>query len=132
MLFVRELGVSPASLGLFWAAGGVGLLLGARLARPLTGRLGYGRALPLSLTPAALLVPLRDRGPWLWLAGAAWPLTMMKIGSDNVLGASLRQHLTPDSLMGRMNATFRFTLTGALGSATSGLLAELTTLHTTP
>ncbi|MFI7358101.1 MFS transporter [Streptomyces avidinii] len=95
--------------------------------------MGYGRALLLSLTPAALLVPLLDRGPWLWLAGGAWLLTMMKIGSDNVLGVSLRQHLTPDPLMGRMNATFRFTLTGALalGSAASGLLAELTTLHTT-
>ncbi|MCX5587966.1 MFS transporter [Streptomyces erythrochromogenes] len=133
VLFVRELGLSPASLGLFWAAGGVGLLLGARLARPFAARVGYGRALLLSLTPAALLVPLLDRGPWLWLAGGAWLLTMMKIGSDNVLGVSLRQHLTPDPLMGRMNATFRFTLTGALalGSATSGLLAELTTLHTT-
>ncbi|MEJ8645123.1 MFS transporter [Streptomyces sp. MS1.HAVA.3] len=133
VLFVREPGLSPTSLGPFWAAGGVGLLLGARLARPLAGRLGDGRALLLSLIPAALLVPLLGRSPWLWLAGGAWLLTMMKIGSDNVLGVSLRRHLTPDALMGRMNATFRFTLTGALalGSATSGLPAELTTLHTT-
>lgn len=133
VLFVRELDLSPASLGLFWATGGAGLLLGARLARPFAARVGYGRALLLTLTPAALLVPLLDHGPWLWLAGGAWLLTMMKIGSDNVLAVSLRQHLTPDPLMGRMNATFRFTLTGAvaLGSATSGLLTELTTLHTT-
>lgn len=133
VLFVRELGLSPAALGLFWAAGGVGLLLGARLARPFAARVGYGRALLLSLTPAALLVPLLDHGPWLWLAGAGWLLAMMKIGSDNVLGVSLRQHLTPDPLLGRMNATFRFTLTGALalGSAASGLVAELTSLRTT-
>lgn len=133
VLFVRELGLSPASLGLFWAAGGAGLLLGARLARPFAARVGYGRALLLSLTPAALLVPLLDHGPWLWLAGAGWMVSSMKIGSDNVLGVSLRQHLTPDPLLGRMNATFRFMLTGAiaLGAAASGLLAELTTLHTT-
>ncbi|MGW7059416.1 MFS transporter [Streptomyces sp. NPDC054904] len=132
VLFVRELGLSPAALGLFWAAGGAGLLLGARLARPLSARVGYGRALVLTLTPAALLVPLLDRGAWLWLAGAGWLLCMAKIGCDNVLGVSLRQHLTPDPLLGRMNATFRFILTGALalGSAASGLLAELTTLHT--
>ncbi|MCX4524812.1 MFS transporter [Streptomyces sp. NBC_01551] len=133
VLFVRELGLSPASLGLFWAAGGVGLLLGARLARPFAARVGYGRALVLSLTPATLLVPLLDRGPWLWLAGAGWMLAMMKVGANNVLGVSLRQHLTPDPLLGRMNATFRFMLTGALalGAATSGFLTELTTLHTT-
>ncbi|MBT2407209.1 MULTISPECIES: MFS transporter [unclassified Streptomyces] len=133
VLFVRELGLSPASLGLFWAAGGVGLLLGARLAEPLAARIGYGRAVVLNLTPAALLVPLLDHGPWLWLAGGGWMVAMMKVGSNNVLGVSLRQHLTPDPLLGRMNATFRFMLTGAiaLGSAASGLLTELTTLHTT-
>ncbi|MFD9470794.1 MFS transporter [Streptomyces goshikiensis] len=133
VLFVRELGLSPASLGLFWAAGGIGLLLGARLARPFAARVGYGRALVLSLTPATLLVPLLDRGPWLWLAGAGWMLAMTTIGANNVLGVSLRQHLTPDPLLGRMNATFRFMLTGALalGAATSGLLTELTTLGTT-
>ncbi|MEU7555304.1 hypothetical protein AB0B01_23690 [Streptomyces sp. NPDC044571] len=65
VLFVRELGLSAAALGLFWAAGGAGLLLGARLARPFAARVGYGRALVLSLTPATLLVPLLDRGPWL-------------------------------------------------------------------
>lgn len=62
VLFVRELGLSPAALGLFWAAGGAGVLLGARLARPFAARVGYGRALTLSLTPAALLVPLLDHG----------------------------------------------------------------------
>lgn len=58
---------------------------------------------------------------------------MTTIGANNVLGVSLRQRLTPDPLLGRMNATFRFMLTGALalGAATSGLLTELTTLNTT-
>uniref|UniRef100_A0AAU2JMZ9 MFS transporter n=1 Tax=Streptomyces sp. NBC_00049 TaxID=2903617 RepID=A0AAU2JMZ9_9ACTN len=132
VVFVRELGLSPAALGLFWATGGVGLLLGARLSRPLAARVGYGRALVLSLTPAGLLVPLIGPGAWLWPAGAGWLLAMMTIGSHNVLGVSLRQHLTPDPLLGRMNATFRFMLTGslALGAAASGLLAEITTLHT--
>ncbi|MFE1555775.1 MFS transporter [Streptomyces sp. NPDC058734] len=126
VLFVGELGLSAAALGLFWAAGGVGLLLGARLARPFAARAGYGRALTLSLVPAALLVPMADRGPWLWAAGAGWLVSTVTVGSGNVLGVSLRQHLTPDPLLGRMNATFRFMLTGAiaLGSAASGLLAE--------
>ncbi|MFF8925505.1 MFS transporter [Streptomyces koyangensis] len=130
VVFVRELGLSSVALGLFWAVGGIGLLCGARCARPLARRLGYGRTLAtagLFLAPAGLLVPLVDRGPWLLLAGTGWFLCMFKMGMDNVLGVSLRQQMTPDSLLGRMNATFRFLLTGALavGAALSGLLGEL-------
>ena len=46
---------------------------------------------------------------------------------DNVLGVSLRQRMTPGPLLGRMNATFRFLLTGALavGAAISGVHGEL-------
>ncbi|TMR96600.1 MFS transporter [Nonomuraea basaltis] len=136
VLFVGELRLPAGALGLFWAAGGAGLLLGARCARPVAGRLGYGRTLGLVgllLAPAGLLVPLVDRGPWLWLAGAGWLLAMAKTGMDNVLGVSLRQQMTPDSLLGRMNATFRFLLTGALaiGAAVAGLIGELATVRVT-
>ena len=127
VLFTRELGLSAGVLGLYWAVGGAGIFLGARVAQPLAGRLGFGRTLGLAglcLAPAALLVPLIGRGGWLWLAGAGWLLTTAKMGLDNVLGVTLRQRLTPEPLLGRMNATFRFMLTGALalGSAAAGLL----------
>ncbi|MFI1484917.1 MFS transporter [Streptomyces sp. NPDC020747] len=136
VLFVRELGLPASALGLYWAAGGVGLLLGARCARPLAGRLGYGRTLGvmgLCLAPAGLLVPLIDRGPWLWLAGAGGVLVLFKTGVDNVLGVSLRQRMTADALLGRMNATFRFVLTGALavGAAVAGLIGELAGVRAT-
>ncbi|HUR01389.1 MAG TPA: MFS transporter [Nonomuraea sp.] len=136
ILFVNELGLPPGALGLFWAAGGAGLLLGARCARPIAARLGHGRTLGLAgllLAPAALLVPLIDRGPGLWLAGAGWLLAMTKTGMDNVLGVSMRQRMTPDGLLGRMNATFRFLLTGALaiGAAMAGLIGELATVRVT-
>ncbi|WP_030605215.1 MFS transporter [Streptomyces fulvoviolaceus] len=136
VLFVRELRLPAGALGLFWAAGGLGLLVGARCARSLAGRLGYGRTLGLAgavLAPAGLLVPLIDRGPWLWLAGAGWMLALFKTGTDNVLGVSLRQRMTSDDLLGRMNATFRCVLTGALaiGGALSGLVGELAGVRAT-
>ncbi|WP_217189158.1 MFS transporter [Streptomyces buecherae] len=134
VLFVRDLGYPAGALGLFWAAGGVGLLLGARCARRAAALLGYGRTLGLAglcVAPAGLLVPLLDRGPWLWVAGAGWLLVMFKTGMDNVLGVSLRQHMTADALLGRMNATFRFVLTGALavGAAAAGLLGEVASVR---
>ncbi|MET9377667.1 MFS transporter [Streptomyces sp. NPDC002992] len=136
VLFVRELGLSAGMLGIYWAAGGLGLLLGSRCARSVAARLGYGRTLGLAglvLAPAGLLVPLIGQGLWLWVAGAGWLLAMFKTGIDNVLGVSLRQRMTPDAMLGRMNATFRFLLTGALavGAAIAGLLGELVGIHPT-
>ncbi|WKX70612.1 MFS transporter [Streptomyces sp. XD-27] len=135
VLFTRELGLSAGVLGLYWAVGGVGIFLGARVARPVARRLGYGRALGLAglcVGPTALVIPLIDQGLWLWLAGAGWLLATFKMGIDNVLGVSLRQRLTPDPLLGRMNATFRFMLTGAvaIGSAAAGLIGELAGVRT--
>ncbi|KQV75732.1 MFS transporter [Aeromicrobium sp. Root344] len=130
ILFVRGLDLPAGALGTFWAAGGAGLLIGARCALPTARRLGYGRNLALiglCVAPAALLVPLVDRGPLLWLAGAGWTLALCKTGMDNVVGVSLRQRMTPPALVGRMNATFRFLLTGALalGAVLGGVLGEL-------
>ncbi|MFI9582236.1 MFS transporter [Streptomyces sp. NPDC052236] len=135
ILFTRELGLSAGMLGLYLGLGGVGIFLGARCARPIARRLGYGRALGLTglcVAPAALVIPLIDRGPWFWLAGTGWLLVTFKMGLDNVLGVSLRQRLTPDPLLGRMNATFRFMLTGAIaiGSGVAGLIGELAGVRT--
>lgn len=134
--FVRHLGYSSALLGLFWAAGGVGLLLGARAAPRAAARLGYGRTLGIAgvcLAPFGLLVPMVGRGAWLPLAGAGWFVAMFKVGMDNVLGVSLRQRMTAAPLLGRMNATFRFLLTGALavGAALSGVLGEAVGIQAT-
>ena len=129
VLFIRELRLSAGALGTYWAAGGLGILLGAGLARRLAARLGHGRTLALAglwFAPGGLAVALVGDGPWLWVAGAGWLAAMTKTGIDNVLGVTLRQHLTPDPLLGRMNATFRFLLTGALaiGSALGGLIGQ--------
>jgi MFS family permease len=136
LLFIRELGLSAGWLGLYWAMGGLGVLLGSRCARPLAARFGYGRGIGLAglvLAPAALLVPLVDKGFWLVVAAVAWLLTSFDFGVNNVLGVSLRQSLTPAPLLGRMNATFRFMLSGslAIGSALAGLLGELVGIRTT-
>ncbi|MEU4469405.1 MFS transporter [Streptomyces sp. NPDC024017] len=135
VLFTRELRLPAGALGTYWAAGGLGILLGAGLARRFATRLGHGRTLGLAglwFAPAALGVALIGEGPWLWVAGAGWLAVMTKTGIDNVLGVTLRQHLTPDPLLGRMNATFRFLLTGALaiGSALGGLVGQAAGVRT--
>jgi hypothetical protein len=102
---------------------------GVPTARPLAARIGYGRALwlpGLLVAPAGALVALVDTGAWLWPAGLGWPALAWRTGTGNVIGVSLRQRVTPDALLGRMNATFRFLLTGAIavGAALAGLLGQ--------
>lgn len=130
VLFVRVLGLSVGDLGLFLAIGGIGVFIGARVARLLGNRLGNGRTLwmiGVAIAPAGFLLPLIGHGVMLRLAVLAWLLTTFRVGVNNVIQVSFRQHCTPDHLLGRMNATMRFVLTGALavGSALSGALAEL-------
>ncbi|MEV8096450.1 MFS transporter [Kitasatospora sp. NPDC085879] len=130
LVFARTLGLPDAATGLFFAVGGVGVLLGSLLARPLARRLGAGRLLwlmGLAVAPVGIGVALVDRGPALWWAAGAWLVTTLKVGIDNVIKVSFRQHVTPDELLGRMNATMRVILTGALtvGGALAGLLGSL-------
>ncbi|MFI1825073.1 MFS transporter [Streptomyces sp. NPDC020412] len=129
VLFTRHLGLSAGVLGLYWSVSGIGIFLGARCARPLAERFGLGRTvvgMGTCLAPAALVVPFIDRGAWLWIAMAGWFLVTTRLGCDNVLVVTLRQHLTPPALLGRMNATFRFLLFGsiAVGSALAGLVGQ--------
>ncbi|MEV0411822.1 MFS transporter [Streptomyces sp. NPDC050448] len=129
VLVTRQLGLPDWVLGLFFAVGGVGIFLGSLSARRLAGRFGAGRVLwmmGLGVSPFGIPVALIDRGPALWLAAGAWLVAMFKVGVDNVLKVSFRQSVTPDAMLGRMNATMRFVLTGALciGSALAGLLGQ--------
>ncbi|TQF01191.1 MFS transporter [Kitasatospora acidiphila] len=130
LLITRELGLPSWVLGLFFAVGGLGVLLGSRCARPLARRFGAGRVLwlmGLAVAPFGLLIALVDRGGWLWAAALGWLVTTFKVGIDNVVKVSFRQAVTPDHMLGRMNATMRFVLTGALcvGSALAGLLGTV-------
>jgi len=88
--------------------------------------------LGLAVTPFGLLVAFVGRGPWLWVGAASWLVLFYRIGLDNVLLVSLRQRITPDHLLGRMNATMRFVMTGALavGAALAGAIGQYADVRT--
>lgn len=130
VVLVDELGLSAGVLGLFLATGGVGMLAGSLLARGLAARFGAGRVVALAsvvIAPFGFGMVFVDRGAGLWLAGATWLAVTTKVGSDNVLNVSFRQQITPDALLGRVTATFRFLLTGsvAIGAAGAGVLGQV-------
>lgn len=129
LMFERELGLAPAAIGTFFALGGVGVFLGSITARRVAARMGLGPAtwlLGIAAVPFGLLLPFVDRGAWLWIVCAGWVVVTYRIGVSNVILVSLRQQVTPDALLSRMNATMRFLMTGvmALGAAVAGVVGQ--------
>lgn len=129
VVLVDEMRVSPAVLGLFLASGGIGSLLGSLLARRLAGAVGAGRLSllgALAAAPCGFGMPFVAEGPRMWLAGAGWLVVTAVVGANNVVLVSFRQSVTPDRLLGRMTASFRFLLMGALavGAAAAGAIGE--------
>jgi MFS family permease len=128
---VHRIGLSPALLGLVYAGSSLGGLAGAAGADRVADRLGIGRALVVGavcFTAFALLVPLApDR------VALALPLLLAAgfgtgFGSTvyNVTQVSMRQRITPDALLGRMNASMRFIVWGTIpfGSFAGGVLGS--------
>jgi MFS family permease len=136
LFLARELGQPPAVIGLVLAAGSAGGVLGALTASRWIRSLGQGRTVVISLLvtgPVALALPLTTPG-----AGLAWfGLGMAAVAYGgvvyNVAQVSFRQAVTPDRLLGRMNASIRFLVWGTIpiGGLLGGALGELIGLRAT-
>jgi MFS family permease len=124
----RELGMSPGQLGVTIGVAGIGALVGAALNQRVVARFGFGpTVLAASAVPglAVLLLPLAH-------PATAMPIIMAALGSAgaavavyNINQVTLRQAITPPTMYGRMNASVRFLVWGAIpaGAFTGGLLA---------
>jgi MFS family permease len=121
------MGLTGATFGLLFATLAAGNLIGALLAEPIIRRLGRSRSLFLGILggvgtvgiPALTTRPLVIAAAFLigGLTNALW----------NVVAVSLRQRITPDRILGRINSSYRLVAWGTrpLGAAAGGLLGEL-------
>ncbi len=138
LYLTRELGVPPAVQGIIFAAGAPGALLAALFSARVTKRLGLGRAIitAIFLSNVASLLIIVARGP---LPVVAILLVTAGFFSSfgnvvyNVNQVSLRQAITPDRLLGRMNASMRVIVWGTipLGALIGGALGDAIGLHPT-
>jgi len=132
----RELGMTPGEIGLLFAVFGSGGIVGAFITRPVTAWLGEGRAVWISIavtSPWILLLPAAEPGWRIWVGAGGMALVGLGSVIYNVNQVSFRQRLTPDGMLGRMNATVRFLVFGiyAIGSLLGGVLGELLGARTT-
>ncbi|RRR96923.1 MFS transporter [Glycomyces terrestris] len=132
----RDMGMTPGEIGLFFALFGVGGVAGAFAVGPATRWLGQGRVVWVSVavtSPWILLIPAAEPGWRVWVGAVA--MAFVGIGGVvyNVTQVSFRQRLTPDNMLGRMNATIRFVVFGAyaVGSIIGGVLGQYLGARTT-
>jgi Na+/melibiose symporter-like transporter len=127
---LRGLGLSPALLGLGIASGGVGALAGSLLAQTLARRLGVGPAICVAGALSALGTMIVLLAPASNPAGGMACLVVSQLLGDAfgvvplILAASLRQIILPQSMLGRVGATFRVAGggTAVVGALVGGVL----------
>lgn len=138
LFMTRDLGLAPALVGLIFGIGGVGFLVGAVLAGRIAQRFGVGPTIVGStLLSGAVSIPIA-------LVGGPTPLVLVVLVLSqalmglglvvyNVTQVSLRQAITPDHLLGRMNASVRFIIWGTMpiGALVGGLLGDAIDLRPT-
>ena len=137
MIFVvRVVGLSPGVIGLLFMAPALGALVSVTIVGPVSRRVGTARIIWLSVlvsAPFMLLIPL---------TGPGWGISFFAIGAFmqgigvvlyNVNQVSFRQSVTPEHMLGRMNATMRFVVWGTLplGGLAGGILGEFFGARTT-
>ena len=125
----RVLEAGPVTIGGVFSALGIGGLAGALTARRIAGRVGQGRAIWMAAAfpaPFGLFSPLAELGWRLWLGVAGAALAWGGVVVYNVIQVSVRQAMTPERLLGRMNATMRFMTWGVvpIGSVLGAALGE--------
>jgi MFS family permease len=130
VLLARVLHLPAGMIGLFFSIASVGGLLGALTARKIAARVGQGPAIwiPVAvIAPFQLLIPMAQRGWLLWAAAFAYLVIWFCVSVNNITQVSFRQGLTPERLLGRMNATMRFLVWGTapLGALAGGALGQL-------
>jgi len=131
---VRDLGLSPGEIGLVFGLGNIGAIVGAVVASRFTRLLGLGRAIVIAMFlsfPALLLIAIAPKafpGPFLVASGFLFGLSAVIYNINQV---SFRQAITPAAMQGRMNATMRFIVWGAipLGQILGGVIATTVGVH---
>ncbi len=123
----RYLGLSPGGVGATLAAYGAGMIVGALAARRITAALRFGQVIvigPLCGLTASLTLCATLIVPSPWLAAAAY----FQLGVGPILwvigSTTLRQAITPESMLGRVSALISTATYGArpLGALIGAML----------
>ena len=120
------MGLSAPAFGLLMATSAAGGLTGSLVAEAAERRLGRIRALWISWLTGGLSVSTLAVTANPYAVGAGFFLGGIGVMVSNVVMVSLRQRLTPDRLLGRLNSSYRLVAWGtkSLGALAGGAIAQ--------
>jgi len=120
------LGLTEPQYGFLVTGFAIGAFVGTLIAEGIQTRLGRSRTLTLMIltTSTGLAVPALTTN--VWVIGFFWVLTGLTIVMGNIVMVSLRQRVTPDRLLGRVNSAYRMLAWGLMpfGALFGGFMAD--------
>jgi MFS family permease len=138
LYFVRAedgLGLTPGAIGLILALGNLGVIVGALSGGRMAKAIGIGPTIIASAALAgfaAFAVPLAPPDDPFWVLVIGGVFLGFGVVVYNVNQVGLRQAITPDRMLGRMNATMRLIVWGTIpiGALIGGVLGATVGLQT--
>lgn len=128
---IKDLLLTPFQLGVVLGAIAVGGVFGSMSANRIREKIGLGRTMAAGITagtmcPLFLLIPRGSSFVSLAILSTVEFVYGFGVLMFNVNATTLRQSVTPDRLLGRVNASYRLAVLGTLpiGAALSGFLAQ--------
>ncbi|MEV2237356.1 MFS transporter [Micromonospora sp. NPDC049891] len=121
------IGLTEPGYGLLLTTIAAGIVLGSVATARIEQRLGRSRTLALSVLAMAAVVgvPALSTNPF--VIGAVFFVGGILLATWNVITISLRQRITPDRLLGRVNSGYRMLAWGSMpaGALVGGVAAEV-------
>jgi MFS family permease len=127
LYIVETLGLSPGTIGLIFALGNIGVLLGALGGGRMAKAIGLGPTIVVTAALAGvafIFIPIAPKDDPFWFLVAGGIVGGFSAVAYNVNQVGLRQAITPDRMLGRMNATMRLIVWGTIpiGATIGGIL----------
>jgi MFS family permease len=128
------LGLTAGAIGVILALGNIGVLLGALGGGRMAKAIGVGPTIITSAMiggVAAFAIPLAPKNDPFWFLVIGGVIAGFATVVYNVNQVGLRQAITPDRMLGRMNATMRLIVWGTIpvGALIGGILGTVFGLY---
>ena len=120
------MGLSEPGFGVLLTAAAIGSFIGTLVAEPLDRLLGRQLTLIVMLVAGGLMLGVPAFTTNAWVVAAFFVIGGVTVVMGNVVMVSLRQRVTPDRLLGRVNSAYRLVAWGTMpiGALLGGVVAD--------
>ncbi len=126
IVLAQHMHASAFTIGLIFAIGGIGAIVGAIIGPTLQKRFSFGAVIIATSWVFALTLPLYIIAPNVFLIGVISAISFIAGPIYNIVQFSYRSAIIPDELQGRVNSVFRLIAFGGqpIGLALTGLFLQ--------